>query len=166
MDVVARAQVAPKSLSRQFRTKRELYVAVLERTEALVFGRLTTVAVAEPTLVAGVGAVFDEVLRLSRVAPSAIRFLATLSTDLCQNAQLRDVGALYQWRYQAFIQDVIEVGIASGELAIDDLLTACDTLSAMLVGLWQTAAALPAAQPSAVEGLKRLMSDSFVTRRP
>lgn len=98
-----------------------------------------------------------------------IRFLATVTADVAHNSELRNSRQAHWPRQRAFIEDLVGLAVTRGELDSGDQLMAADTLTAMMIGLWQVSAGrTPRAQSAAIEGFTRLLTGGLIasTSRP
>ena len=163
--VAVRGKVGLDVVGRLYATKRELYFAVFDHAEGHVVERLGAAVGTPQTFEALIGAVFDEVLALSDSDPGVIRFLGTVSSDLAQNAGLREEGRVQWPRQRSFLEELVGIGVVRGEVAVADRLIAVDMLLAMMVGLWHLRGLHAHVETRAVEGFKRLLAGGLVAVR-
>jgi len=163
--VADRAGLGIEAVSRYFSSKRHLYFAVLDSTEALVCDRLRAVIESQATFVDSVNDLLDEVARLRRDAPAATQFLAGVSADLSQNPELRAAREIHCPQQHAVVEELVRRGVTSGELSTVDTQVAVDTVTAIMVGLWQISSLASETPTSVIEGFKRLITAQLL-RRP
>lgn len=108
-----------------------------------VYDHLQIVATASSTFVERVGALLDEVLRISHEDPTAV-----LDGD----------------RRRELIEELVEAGVASGELAALDRCLVTDTVTAILSGVMLIRVLAPEAQGVAIQGFKRLLAGTLLQR--
>lgn len=65
-----------------------------------------------------------------------------------------------------FFEELVDVGVANGELAVGDRRVVVETINTMMVGLVGVSDLLPGAQARAVEGFKRLLSGMLIVKAP
>ena len=162
--VASRAGVATEMLGKHFRSKCDLYLAAFDQAESFAYEHLRSVAEAQPTLVARLESMVRELLRLRDVCAGVGRFLGTVNAETAQNAELRTAGRTYWPRQRALLEDLVETGVVTGELAPVDRLVAVDTLTALLGGLWAIGDLLPGSESSLAEGIQRLIAGSLLSK--
>ncbi|MEW6475789.1 MAG: TetR/AcrR family transcriptional regulator [Actinomycetota bacterium] len=162
--VAGRAGLTTGALYHHFGSKRELYLAVFDEVEAMVFERLRAAAARQPTFVAKVEALLDSAVRLAKSDPTAVAFLVSVSGDLARHPDLREAVESAWARRDAFLAEVVNAGIASGELAPADRGMVLDLLMTMIGGLLVVGAGVPAAQARAVKAFKRLLAGTLIAR--
>ena len=119
-----------------------LHAVASDDAEALVIDRFWRVAEPEATFAGKVGAILDEVVRLSR------------------HDRWRD--ALLRLRRDVFLQTLVDAAIDAGEIASDDREIVIGALVATIAGLVGVGSVAPAAQAEAVQGFKRLFRCDFL----
>jgi AcrR family transcriptional regulator len=150
------------ALYHHFGSKRELYLAVFDEVEELVFDRFRSAAARHSTFVAKLEAVLDEAVRLSRAEPAVAGFLLSVSGDLARHPDLREAVETAWARRDSFLGEIVDAGIATGELARSDRMMVLDMLMTMVGGLVVIGTGLPAVQNRAVKGLKRLLAGTLI----
>jgi hypothetical protein len=118
--------------------------ASFDNVEAMVDHRLRRIAAREATFAAKVGAVLEEVVRLSRNDPYR--------------------SALFGLRRDTFLPTLVDEAIDAGLAEPADREIVIDTLVAVIVGLVAAGSAVPAVQAKAVQGLKRLFRGDVMTK--
>lgn len=164
--VAARVGLTTGALYHYFNAKRHLYLAVFRQVEDLVHQRFRAVAERQTTFLSMVGAVFDEVIRLNRSDPTLARFMAAVTADFARHAELREAGDPRWLRWEEFLEELVDVGVANGELAVGDRRVVVETINTMMVGLVGVRDLLPGAQARAVEGFKRLLCGMLIVKAP
>ena len=164
--VAARANLTTGALYHYFDAKRDLYVAVFHQVEEFVYERLRAVVAGQPTLAASVGAMFDEVVRLNKADATLARFMQTVTADVSRHADLREAFQIAWPRRDEFFRDLVDIGVANGELAARDRRMVIDTITSMMVGLIGVSDLVPGAQARSVEGFKRLINGMLLRNAP
>jgi AcrR family transcriptional regulator len=160
--VAARVGLTTGALYHHFGSKRELYLAVFDEVEELVFDRFRAAAARETTFVAKVEAVLDEAVRLSKADPTVAGFLLSVSGDLARHPDLREAVQTAWARRDEFMGEIVDAGIATGELARADRTMVLDMLMTVVGGLVVVGTGLPGVQNRAVKGLKRLLAGTLI----
>lgn len=160
--VAARVGLTTGALYHHFGSKRELYLAVFEEVEELIDKRFRAAAAPHTTFVAKVEAVLDEAVRLNKTYPTVAGFALSVSGDLARHPDLQEAFESAWNRRDSFFAEVVDVGIASGEVAAADRGVLLDMLTTMVGGLVVVGTGLPAAQTRAVKGFKRLLAGTLL----
>lgn len=140
-----------------FESKRDLYLAVHRQVQETVYGRFQSAVAANDTLVDQVNAVLDDAVALNREDPSIAIFLGTVRADAPRHPELAQELAKHSRNREAFLGEIVDTGIASGEVSAADRQTVIDVLSTILLGLTVASSGDPAVHKRCVEGFKRLI---------
>jgi AcrR family transcriptional regulator len=160
--VASRVGLTTGALYHHFGSKRELYLAVFDEVEELVSNRFRAAADRQSTFVAKVEAVLDEAVRLSKTDPTAAGFVLSVTGDISRHPDLREAFESAWSRRDSLFAEIVDAGIATGELAAADRATALDMLVTVIGGLILVGTGLPAAQSRAVKGFKRLLAGTLI----
>ncbi len=162
--VAARAGLTTGALYHYFGAKRDLYVAVFRQVEESVYSRLRVSAAAKTTFREKTEAIFDEVVRLNRSDSTMARFMQSVLADVSRHADLQELIQNTWPRRDEFFRELVDLGVANGELAARDRRMIVETITTMMVGLVGISDLVPGAQARAVEGYKRLINGMFLQR--
>jgi AcrR family transcriptional regulator len=162
--VASRAGVTIDAVLEHFSGRVDLHVAVLRHVESLFCQRLLAIAAREEGLVAGVGAMLDEIVRLGAVDPTLTRFLTTAPAEVPRHRGLREAVGHPWVRQEEMCRELVGAAVAAGEVDAGDFETMVGMISAMTVGLMATVN--PEAQARAAEGLKQLLRGTLVKPLP
>lgn len=160
--VAARVGLTTGALYHHFGSKRELYLAVFHEVEEHIYERFRAAAEPHATFVAKVEAVLDEVVRLTVTDPTVAGFALSVTSDLARHPDLQEAIELSFARRDSFFTELVEAGIATGEVAAADRRVLLDMLVTMVGGLVVIGTGLPASQTRAVKGFKRLLAGTLV----
>ena len=155
--VAARAGLTTGALYHYFGAKRDLYVAVFRQVEEAVVTRLRAAAAAKATFREKMGAILDEIVRLNRADSTMARFMQSVMADVSRHADLLELFKNTWPRRDEFLLEIVDLGVATGELAARDRRMIVETITTMMVGIVGVSDLVPGAQARAVEGYKRLM---------
>lgn len=164
--VAARAGLTTGALYHYFASKRDLYTAVFRHVEHVVTDRLREAATAEETFRGSIGAIFDEVVRINRADSTMARFMQSVASDVSRHADLQEVFASSWPRRDQFFKELVDLGVATGELEARDRRMIAETITTMMVGLVGVSDLVPGAQARAVEGYKRLINGMLLQKGP
>jgi AcrR family transcriptional regulator len=160
--VASRVGLTTGALYHHFGSKRELYLAVFTEVEQLVDERFRAVATPHATFVAKVEAILDETGRLSTTDPAVAGFALSVTGDVARHPDLREAFTSAWARRDFFFGEVVDAGIATGELAAADRTVVLDTVTTLVTGLLVISNGIPVAQARAVEGAKRLLAGTLI----
>src|SRR5262245_60648059 len=155
--VAARVGLTTGALYHHFGSKRELYLAVFDEVETLVFDRFRTAMDSRTGFVEKFEAMLDEAVRLSTADPAVAGFILSVSGDLARHPDLREAVQSGWKRRDSIFAEVVDEAIANGEIAASDRRVVLDMLTTMIGGLLTAGAGIPAAQDRAVTGFKKLL---------
>jgi AcrR family transcriptional regulator len=160
--VAARVGLTTGALYHHFGSKRELYLAVFEEVEEVIYDRFRAAADPHDTFVAKVEAVLDETGRLSTTDPTLAGFALSVTGDLARHPDLQEAVESAWARRDSIFAEIVAAGVATGEVAAADRRVVLDLLVTMVGGLIAVGAGLPAAQSRAVKGYKRLLAGTLM----
>jgi AcrR family transcriptional regulator len=165
--VAARVGLTTGALYHHFASKRDLYLAVVDEVEEIMLARFQAVAAQHVRFADTFGALLDEIVRLTREEPTLTGFLQSVTADLGRHPELEEglLGALA--KRSQLLAELVDTGIARGELAEADRDVVFDTVTSMLVGLLAVNMndQIPGLLDRAVDGYKRLVEGSLVKTR-
>lgn len=156
--VAARADLTTGALYHYFASKRDLYLAVFHQVEEMLYDRLRASVASVKTFRESVGVMFDEVVRLNRTDSTLARFLQSVTADVSRNPDLQEVFQTTWLRRDHFFRELVDLGVATGEVEARDRRMIVETITTMMVGLVGVSDLVPGAQARAVEGYKRLIN--------
>ncbi len=164
--LAARAGITTGAIYHYFESKAQTYVAVHGEVRRLVYGRFAAAAAAaEPaTFLGRVEAVLEEAHALNVEDPTLARFLAAVRTDIGRHPELR--AALRDRRrptHRTFFAELVDHGIAAGELAPEDRERAMAVIGVITVGLNDAMSDHVEWHRVAVDGLRQLLHGTLVT---
>jgi AcrR family transcriptional regulator len=162
--VAARVGLTTGALYHHFASKRDLYLAVVDEVEAIMLTRIQAVAAPHARFADKFGALLDEIVRLTRDEPTITSFLQSVTADLGRHPELDEgLMAALEKRSQ-MLAELVDTGIARGELAEADRDVVFDTVTSMLIGLLalNMNEQIPGILDRAVDGYKRLVEGSLV----
>lgn len=164
--VAARAGLTTGALYHYFKAKHDLFVAVFHEVEEEVYVRFQAVTAKQATFGACIAALFEEMARLHRSDWSLARFMQTVTSDVSRHPELQEAFQVAWPRRDAFYNELVDLGVSTGELAARDRKMVIETITAMMIGLMGFGDLVPAAQARTVEGYKRLVNGMFLQRAP
>ena len=160
--VAARVGLTTGALYHHFASKRDLFLAVLDEVEILVDERFQAAAAGETTLCGKLEAVINETAKLTAEDPTVAGFALSVTSDVARHPDLSQAFAEAWSRRDTFFGEIVDAGIAAGEVAPGDRRMVLETITTMVTGLLVVSAGIPSAQARAVEGMKRLLAGTLL----
>jgi AcrR family transcriptional regulator len=164
--VAARVGLTTGALYHHFGSKRELYMAVFDEVEQIVYDRFEAAAAPHERFVDKLEAMFDEAVKLRVDDPTLAGFLHSVTGDMARHPDLVEAVSTAWNRRDGFFAELVASGIASGEVAAADRKVVLDTVGTLMAGLIVVSHGMPVVQSRAVDGLKRLLSGALVKTAP
>ena len=162
--VAARVGLTTGALYHHFDSKRELYLAVFDEVEGLVYDRFRAAAAPHARLVDKLEAILDEIVKIQRDDPTLAGFLQSVTGDLARHPDLQEAVQTAWDRRDGFFAELVDAGIASGEVVSADRKVVVDTVATVIAGLIVMSNGMPIGQKRAVDGLKRLLAGTLVSK--
>lgn len=145
-----------------FESKRDLYLAVHREVQETVYERFQTAVASEDTFVDQMNAVLDGAVELNREDPSLAIFLGTVRADAPRHPELAAELAKHSKNREAFLGEMVDTGISTGEIAKSDRQLVIDVLSTILLGLTVASSGDPEVHKRCVAGFKRLLAADLI----
>lgn len=160
--LASNAGVTTGAIYHYFASKLDLYRAVNEATQQVVYDRFENVVADATTFVAGIEAVLDNAHELNNVEPSLARFLGAVRIDVRRNPELREIFRHSTQRRELFFESLVDLGIRTGEIALVDRPKVVALIRVMLIGLVDAVSDDQAVHRAAVEGIKLLVEGKLI----
>ena len=146
-----------------FGSKRDLFAEAYAQVQETVYGRFEDAMAAAPArFVDRVNAVLDEAHVLNKEDPSLAQFLVAVRTDVSRDPDLGADDRFAPSNRIAFFGDLIELGVANGEIQPENARTMFDVISAVMMGLVSASSDNPETHARAVAGFKALVSGTLI----
>lgn len=127
--------VSTAALYHYFASKLDLYVAVHDDVEAIVYGRFAEAIATESTFVGQIEALLDAAYRLNSDDPTLARFMGSVRIDVRRHPELADRLGPALRRQARFYRQVIDTGIRTGEIDLVDERRVSMLVRTILIGL-------------------------------
>ena len=146
-----------------FESKRDLFAEAYAQVQEIVYERFERAMSSAPErFVDRVNAVLDEAHVLNTEDPSLAQFLVAVRTDVSRDPSLREDGRFTPDNRIAFFGDLIELGVANGEIRAEDARMMFDVISAVMMGLVSASSDNPETHARAVHGFKALVRGTLI----
>ena len=127
------AHVTTGTIYHYFASKRNLFLAVHEQTQADITARLRPVVESDLTLTEALEAVFRIMLTIYVERPNYHKFNAVVRTEALRNPEIASARTDNEWR--ALYRDFAERGVRNGEVDKSDTRTLRVVLGSIILGL-------------------------------
>lgn len=165
-DIATRAGVTPGALYHYFGSKLDLYLAVHEATQDLVYSRFTEAIVGRETFVEQFDAILDVAHELNKTDASVARFLGAVRVDTRRHPEMRASVAPRSRQREKFFANMVELGVSTGEIAPERRPVVFAFILTVLVGLTDAVSDDPKVQSQAITGIKDAVSGLLHPRDP
>jgi AcrR family transcriptional regulator len=160
--LAAEAGITTGALYHYFESKFDLYVAVHEHVQAVVYERFESVVADADTFIGRIASVLDAAHELNRLDPSLARFLGSVRVDVRRHPDLAAVLRPAERRRARFYDDIVDLGVRTGEIAAADSTRTKAVIRTMLVGLTDAVSGDPDTHLRSIEGLKSLLEGTLI----
>jgi AcrR family transcriptional regulator len=150
------------ALYHYFGSKLDLYAAVYDEVQTIVYARFDATVAEADAFVGGVDAVLDVAHELNLADPSLARFLGAVRVDVRRTPQLRRAIARPATRRDRFIHNLVDIGVRTGEIAPDDRSKTEAMVLALLIGLVDAVSDSPITHRRAVDAMKALFGGQLI----
>jgi AcrR family transcriptional regulator len=160
--LAAEAGITTGALYHYFESKFDIYIAVHEDVQVLVYERFQAAISSSDTFIGRIEAVLDESHELNKIDPSLARFLGTVSVDVRRHPDLAKVLKPDIKRRARFYDEIVDFGVRTGEIDIADSDRMKSLIRTMLTGLTDAVSDNLKWHLQAIEGLKALLEGKLI----
>lgn len=153
-EIASRSGVTPGALYHYFGSKMDLYLAVHEDTQDLVYSRFSEAIVGRHTFVDQFTAVLDVAHEMNRTDHSVARFLGAVRVDVRRHPEMRVSVEPRSRQRERFFADMVEVGVSTGEISPQRRAVVFAYILTVLVGLTDAVSDDIDEQGRAIVGIK------------
>ena len=156
------ADVTTGAIYHYFDSKLDLYRAVNNEAQEVVYTQFEAAVDESDDFVGGVERVLELAHELNNTDPSLARFLGAVRIDVRRNPELRTLLKPSRIRRERFIQHLVDIGVATGELDVGDRDRTVALIRAILVGLVDAVSDDPAAHRAAIDAIQLLIEGKLI----
>lgn len=161
--VAEHAGVTGAALYHYFDSKLEMYVAVYDAAAALVRERFAEAMEASDTFVGQFEAVLEEAHRMNAHDPTLARFLGSARIDIARHPEIQKAMQRRHGAADEIVTQLVDTGIATGELTPGDRPGATALVRLILVGLNDAVSNDLAVHRTAIDAVKALVEGRLLT---
>ncbi len=137
-DVATAAGITPGALYHYVESKLDLYVEVDRDTQRLIYVRFEEAVDSSNTFFGKLSAVLEAAHRMGVDDPTFAAFVGAVRTDARRHPDIADRLARYSEAREQYFVDLVDVGVATGEIRAVDQPMMVEFVRAVLVGLTET----------------------------
>jgi AcrR family transcriptional regulator len=161
-----RAGVTTGALYHYFESKLDIYAAVLGEVQTFVYEHFGAVLQQTDTFIGALEATLDEAHAMNNADPSLAQFLGAARIDVGRYPELDSIyGPSLQVR-QGFVDDLIEIGLRTGEIEEGDRRRVAALIRTMMIGLVDAVSDDRRLHREAIEGIKLLLEGKLIRPVP
>lgn len=162
-DLAAAAGVTTGALYHYVESKLDLYLAVHRDMQTRIYRRFQLAEASEESFLGKLQAVLDAAQGMNEDDPSLARFVGVVRADLRRHPEVRDrLGTADAAREQFFV-DIVECGVATGEVLRENVEPLQEFIRLVLVGLTEGTSDSPERQRRAIDSVMAVMRGTLVT---
>ena len=162
-DVAAAAGITPAALYHYVDSKLDLYVRVHRDIQRQVYGRFVEAVQCADTFAGQFEAVLEAAHELNGEDPSLAMFIGTVRIDMRRFPEIAERLATAAADRDRFFTDIVDVGIASGEVCGANRAMVAEFIRVMFVGLTEGEARTPEEYRLAVDSMRAAVHGNLLT---
>jgi AcrR family transcriptional regulator len=160
--LAAEAGITTGALYHYFASKLDLYVAVHADVQALVYEQFEAAVAPADTFIGRLEAVLDAAHELNRTDRSLAQFLGAVRVDIRRHPEIGDLLRPDVRQRARFYDDIVELGVRTGEIEIADRARVLALIRTMLVGLTDAVSDDDASHLLVVDAMKDLFEGKLI----
>ena len=157
-----RANVTTGAIYHYFDSKLDLYRAVNNESQEVVYTQFEAAVEESDDFVGGMERVLELAHELNNTDPTLARFLGAVRIDVRRNPELRTLLKPSKIRRERFIQHLVDIGVATGEIDGGDRDRTVALIRAILIGLVDAVSDDPVAHRAAIDAIKLLIEGKLI----
>jgi AcrR family transcriptional regulator len=162
-DVASAAGITTGALYHYVESKLDLYVAVDDDLQGRIYGRFQDAVESSHTFLGKLSAVLDAAHEMGMQDPTMASFVGAVRTDMRRHPEVAERLAYHVREREAFFLNIVDVGVATGEIASVDRPLVVEFVRNLLIGLTETTSKSPLQHRQAIEGIKKLLRGTLIT---
>lgn len=156
------AGITSGALYHYFGSKIALYMAVHEDVQSRVYAKFNEAVEGHETFLAKFEAILDAAYEMNVEDASVARFVGAVRVDAGRHPEMAAAVQPHALQRQAFFTELIDIGIAHGEIAPKNRLMTQAFILAVLIGLTDASSDDHNVQRRAIAGIKSALRGTFL----
>ncbi|WP_420451251.1 TetR/AcrR family transcriptional regulator [Ilumatobacter sp.] len=165
-DLAAAAGITTGALYHYVESKLDLYLLVHSDMQQRIYRRFQVAEASQSTFLAKLQAVLDATHEMNERDPSLARFVGVVRSDLRRHPEVRERLERADAAREQFFVDIVECGVATGEVDPDDVGLLEEFIRLVLVGLTEGTSESAQRQRRAIDSVMALMRGTLVDPDP
>lgn len=162
-DVATAAGVTPGALYHYVESKLDLYAAVDRDMQRMVYDRFQTAVDSNDTFLGKLTAVLEAAHEMGMEDPSYAGFVGAVRTDARRYPEIDERVSRYNEARDLFFTNLVDVGVATGEICAEDRPEMAEFVRAVLIGLTETGGMTPDRRRRAIDAVTGLLRGTIFT---
>ncbi|NND74701.1 MAG: TetR/AcrR family transcriptional regulator [Ilumatobacter sp.] len=161
-DVASAAGITPGALYHYVESKLDLYVQVDVDMQRTIYFRFQDALASSGTFIGKFSAMLEAAYELAEEDPAVASFVGAVRTDMRRHPEVAERLARYAQERDQFFVDIVDIGVATGEIAPQDKPLAIAFVRTVLIGLTETVSTTPGQHRDAIDAVIKLLRGTLL----
>jgi AcrR family transcriptional regulator len=161
-DLAGAAGVTTGALYHYVESKLDLYLVVHRDMQQRIYRRFQVAEASEQTFMGKLQSVLDAAHSMNEEDPSLAKFVGVVRADMRRHPEVREPLQAADSAREAFFVDIVNAGIATGEVREEDAEQLQDFIRVVLVGLTEGTSDSPEAQRRSIDSIMAMVRGQLV----
>ena len=161
-EVASAAGITTGALYHYVESKLDLYVEVHSDLQDRVYGRFNEAVDASDTFLGKLEGILEAANEMNEEDHTLALFVGTVRTDMRRFPEIRSKLARTVRRRDRFFVDIVDVGVATGEIAVENRDSFAELIRVLLIGLTEGGTESVEQHRRAIDGIKALLRGRLI----
>ena len=161
-EVASAAGITTGALYHYVESKLDLYVEVHSDLQDRVYGRFNEAVDASDTFLGKLEGILEAANEMNEEDHTLALFVGTVRTDMRRFPEIRSKLARTVRRRDRFFVDIVDVGVATGEIAVENRDSFAELIRVLLIGLTEGGTESVVQHRRAIDGIKALLRGRLI----
>ena len=162
-EVASAAGITTGALYHYVESKLDLYVEVYSDLQDLIYGRYTEAIEASDTFLGKLEGILEAANAMNEEDYTLALLVGTVRTDIRRSPEIRKRLVHSVQRRDRFFAGIVDVGVATGEIAAEDRDSVAELILILLIGLTEGASDSVEHHRRVIDGIKSLLYGRLIT---
>ena len=162
-DVASAAGITTGALYHYVESKLDLYVQVDADMQRSIWRRFQAAVASSETFLGKLSAVLEAAYEMGVEDPTVASFVGAVRTDMRRHPEVAERLARDAMAREQFFVNIVDVGVATGEIAPEDKPLVVAFVKTILIGLTETMSETPLLHRQAIDGVKQLLRGNLLS---